>query len=85
MPAKYAIDRERKLIISSAWGTMTDDDVLEHHRSLRTDPDFDPTFRQLIDMSGITEDRVAVTTKELVSRDQIFARSGGGTLRALKP
>jgi hypothetical protein len=53
---------------------MTNDDVLEHHRSLRNDPDFDPTYRQIVDMSGITDDLVDVATKELVSRDQIFAR-----------
>ena len=73
MPATYLIDLERKLVISHAWGAITDDDVREHNRMLRTDPLFDPTFRQLVDMSGITEDLVDVQTKRDVSHDQFFA------------
>jgi hypothetical protein len=73
LPATYVIDPERKLVISSAWGIMTDDDVREHHRMLRDDPLFDPTYRQLIDMTGITEDLVGSRAKRDESQDQIFA------------
>jgi hypothetical protein len=73
VPATYLIDLERKLVISRAWGAMTDSDVREHQRNLRTDPRFDPTYRQLVDMSGITEDLVGIETKREISSDQIFA------------
>ena len=73
MPATYSIDVERKLVVSRAWGAMTDDDVREHGRLLRADPLFDPTFRQLVDMCGITEDLVDTSTKQQASNDQIFA------------
>jgi hypothetical protein len=73
LPATYLIDVERKLVISHAWGAITDDDVREHARMLRSDPLFDPTYRQLVDMSGITEDLVDTNTKQESSRDQLFA------------
>ena len=73
LPAKYLIDVERRLVISQAWGALTDDDVREHFQALRADPLFDPTYRQLIDMTGITEDLVAITTKQHESRNQVFA------------
>ncbi|HEV7593626.1 MAG TPA: hypothetical protein VGO33_01420 [Gemmatimonadaceae bacterium] len=73
MPAKYSIDVERRLVISSAWGVMTDADVREHRRALRNDPLFDPTYRELVDMSGISLDLVDVSTKQEISQDQIFA------------
>lgn len=73
MPAKYQIDVERKLVISQAWGVVTDDDVREHNRALRADPLFDPTYRQLIEMSGITKDLVDIETKREVSENQFFA------------
>ena len=73
MPAKYSIDPERKLVICHAWGAVTDDDVREHNRALRADPLFDPTYRQLVDMSGITEDLVDIDTKREVSQNQFFA------------
>jgi hypothetical protein len=73
LPATYLIDPERKLVISHAWGVVTDDDVREHNRMLCTDPLFDPTYRQLVDMSGITEDLVDINTKREVSQNQFFA------------
>jgi hypothetical protein len=72
LPAEYLIDVERRLVTSRAWGTLTDDDVREHYRSLRADPLFDPTYRQLVDMTGITEDLVDVRAKQQASLNQIF-------------
>jgi hypothetical protein len=73
VPASYTIIVERKLVISRAWGAVTDDDVREHARMLLADPLFDPNFRQLVDMSGITEDLVGTTTKQQASHHQLFA------------
>jgi hypothetical protein len=74
LPATYSIDIGRKLVISRAWGAITDDDVREHARILRADPLFDPTYRQLLDMTGITEDLVHTNTKQESSYGQLFAR-----------
>jgi hypothetical protein len=73
LPARYSIDVERKLVISLGWGVMTSADVREHRRALRSDPRFDSNFRELVDMSGITEDRVDLGAKQEISQDQIFA------------
>jgi hypothetical protein len=74
LPATYSIDVERKLVISRAWGAITDDDVREHARLLRADPLFDPTYSQLLDMTGITKDLVNTNTKqESSSHGQLFA------------
>jgi hypothetical protein len=72
LPAEYQIDVERKLVTSRAWGALTDDDVREHYQTLRADPLFDPTYRQLVDMSGITKDLVDPSTKQHASQNQIF-------------
>jgi len=72
LPAEYQIDVERKLVTCRAWGALTDDDVREHYQALRADPLFDPTYRQLVDMTGITEDRVDTATKRRESQNQIF-------------
>jgi hypothetical protein len=72
LPVTYSIDPERRLVISRAWGAITDDDVREHARVLGADPLFDPTFRQLVDMSGITEDFVGTSTKRQASQNQLF-------------
>jgi hypothetical protein len=73
LPATYSIDVERKLVISVAWGVMTSADVREHRRALRNDPLFDRNYRELVDMTGITEDRVDLGAKQEISQDQLFA------------
>ena len=73
LPATYSIDVSRKLVISRAWGAITNDDVREHARKLRADPLFDPGYRQLLDMSGITEDLVDINTKQESSNNPLFA------------
>jgi hypothetical protein len=73
MPVSYSIDRKRGLVISRLWGTMTDDDVREQRRKLRADPAFDPSYRQLIDMTGMTEIQVGAKTITEAAHDQYFA------------
>jgi hypothetical protein len=54
MPAFYKIDKERRLVLSSGAGTFTLADALGHQEKLAGDPDFDPSFSQLMDFSHIT-------------------------------
>ena len=72
MPASYEIDPQRRLITSRLWGAVTDTEVYDHNRQLRSDPAFNPTFQQLTDLSGVTE--IAVTTSMIndTSLDQFF-------------
>jgi hypothetical protein len=79
VPSSYSIDPERRLVITRIWGAATDDDVLGHNQRLRADPLFDPSFRQLADMSGVTKVLVSSSTIEVVSRGQLFVP---GTRRA---
>jgi hypothetical protein len=79
MAAEYTIDRDRKLVTSRFWGTVTDDELHEHNQKLRADPDFDPHFRQLADMSEVAEIKVASRTINETSLDQFF---NPGTRRA---
>ena len=79
MPASYEIDSARRLVITRVWDPATEDDVLEHGERLRADPQFDPTFRQLADMSAVTQVRVSTAKLQDLSRAQLFAP---GTQRA---
>ena len=79
MPASYEIDPARRLVITAVWGAATDADIHEHGRRLRADPLYDPTYRQLADMSGVTKILVSSSTIEDISRGQLFAP---GTQRA---
>jgi hypothetical protein len=51
---------------------VTEDEVYDHNKRLRTDPKFDPSYRQLADMTGITEVRVGTGMINETALDQFF-------------
>jgi hypothetical protein len=51
MAWSYTIDKERRLVTTTAWDTLTADQILEHQRQLQNDPAFDPDFSQLLDFT----------------------------------
>ena len=72
MPATYTIDADLQLVTSLLVGPVTEAEIYEHNQRLRTDPSFDPAYRQLADMSAVSE--VLVSTGLIVdtARDQFF-------------
>src|SRR5690348_9047487 len=55
MPVEYSIDRDRRLVISTARGAVTLAEVKSHQERLLSDPGFDPAFDQLVDASQMRE------------------------------
>jgi len=54
MPASYVIDKQRRLVISTATGVVTAEECKQHQDRLVNDPDFDPTYNQILDFTGAT-------------------------------
>lgn len=79
LPASYEIDPTRRLVITSVRDPATEEEVLEHGKRLAADPRFDPTYKQLADMSAVTQVLVSTRRLEEMSRGQLFAP---GTQRA---
>lgn len=49
MPIRYVIDKERRTVFTTLYGTLTLKEGLDHHYRLGVDPDFDPSFNELMD------------------------------------
>ena len=79
MPTSYEIDPQRRLVTSRIWGAVTDVEIFQHNQTLRTDQKFDPSYRQLVDMTGITSIGVSTSMINETSLDQFFEP---GTRRA---
>ncbi len=79
MPVLSLVDPPRRLVVSRAFGVLRDDDLYAHHDALRSDPDFEPTFRQLYDFRDV--ERVEVTSEAV---DALANQSpfGAGSRRA---
>lgn len=55
MPLEYAIDRERRLVITVAHGRLTLAEVERHQQELLADPAFERSFDQIGDFTRVTD------------------------------
>lgn len=79
MPITYEIDAKQRLVTSHLTGIVTDEEIHAHRQKVRHDPEFNPGYRQLIDLSGITEVRATTNAVTSAAADQYYTP---GTRRA---
>jgi hypothetical protein len=71
MRVRYSIDKQRRLILTTAEGALTFDDIKGHQDLLLADPDFDASFDQLIDATnalrfGISADEARILAERRI-------------------
>jgi len=74
MPATYAIDKQRRLVITTGLGRVTLAEALAHQEQLRKDPDFDPSFSQIMDLTRITEFALEANDIRRLAQGTVFSR-----------
>lgn len=62
MPWSYHIDGERRLVVTTAWDTVTGAECLEQQRQLRSDAGFSPDLCQLLDFTRVTAAQIDLAT-----------------------
>jgi hypothetical protein len=75
MPSAYKIDKERRLVTSSAWGVVTPQDVFSHQQKITADPEFVPTYSQLLDFTRTTKLEFTAADVKAFAARRIFAAS----------
>ena len=73
MPLSYAIDKQHRLVTSTASGVVTYSDITSHQSRLKNDPDFDPTFDQLVDGTAVTHIELTADNVRAIARQRLFA------------
>ncbi len=73
MPAFYKIDKERRLVLSTASGVFTLADAVSHMERLSKDQDFDPTFSQISDFTHVTTIDLSNDEIRQLARRTIFS------------
>ncbi len=84
MPISYVIDAERNLVVTTASGTLTNDDVIQLKDRLAQDPGFKPGMSELSDVRSI--DHLEVTpagVRAMVRQDERAATQGASGKLAL--
>jgi len=54
MPCSHVIDKEKRLVIGSAWDRVTFADVINHQDPLQAAPAFNPASDRLVEASAVT-------------------------------
>lgn len=73
MPISYEIKRESRLVVCTAFGIVTGDEVLEFHDQIVKDGDFDSGFSQLVDCTAITKTDVNPSRMRVLAEESPFS------------
>jgi hypothetical protein len=73
MPAFYKIDKERRVVLTTASGVVGIADGLAHQNKLLSDPDFDPSFSQLMDFTQATQVDLSGEDVRRLAKQNIFS------------
>jgi hypothetical protein len=74
VPASYKIEKDRRLVMSHAWGAFTYADAVAHKEKLLADRDFDPTYSQIMDFTHVTEIRLSANELLTFAEFDVFSR-----------
>jgi hypothetical protein len=72
MPAFYKIDKTHKLVLSTASGVFDLVSALAHQDQLLADPEFDPSYSQLLDFTHITGTEIDAESVRKIAERTIF-------------
>jgi hypothetical protein len=85
VPVQYGIDKKRGLVITTAWDRLTFAEMKSHQDQLLSDPDFDPYFNQLADLSGVTAQDTSTEEIKALARREVFSPASRRAYLAPKP
>jgi len=72
MLAFYKIDKEHRVVLSTASGVFDLAAALAHQDQLLVDPDFNPSYSQLLDYSHVTEVRIDTNDVRKLAERSVF-------------
>jgi hypothetical protein len=85
MPTRYAIHKERRLVLTIAEGRVTSDEVKSYYDRLQRDPDFDADFDHLADYTAATELDMSADAVRVLAERCVFSRQSRRAFVATRP
>jgi hypothetical protein len=73
MPSFFKIDKERRFVLSSGNGILNREEALAHQVRLLSDPDFDPSYSQLVDFTQITQFDLSAEDIRQMAQRKVFS------------
>jgi hypothetical protein len=85
MSARYSINKSQRIVISVGEGVVRFDDIRDHQNRLLSDPDFDPTFDQLLDGTRVTSLELSSDQARTLSSRAVFSPASRRAIVAPQP
>jgi hypothetical protein len=82
---RYTIDKERRLILTTAEGRVTFDDIKDHQDRLLVDPGFDESLDQMIDTTAVTKIDLSVRDARVLGERRIVSPESRRAFVATEP
>jgi hypothetical protein len=73
MPVRYVIDKQRRLVHTTVWDRLTFAEAQAYEHQLWNDPDFDPEFNQLLDLTALTGSSMSMEEVKQLARRSRFS------------
>ena len=75
MPLSYEIDQEHRVVITTAWETVSAEEAIQLQHDIRSDTRVNADFIHLVDLTRITSVDIDMTTMTELAARQSFATS----------
>jgi hypothetical protein len=85
MPCRYVIDKERRLVVTTAWDRVTFAEARAHQEQLANDPDFNQNFNQLVDASAVSSLDASPQEIQTLSSRRLFSSASRRAFIATNP
>jgi len=79
------IDKERRLVVTKAWGRVTFAEIRAHQREFTSDPEFDPEFNLLIDATETEKLELSIDEAKIVASQGLFSPTSRRAFLASSP
>jgi len=73
VPATYEIDKQRRLVIATLADPVTVAEALASQERLLRDPDFDPSFSQIVDCTRFTASGLQASDVRRLAERNVFS------------
>jgi len=76
MPVILKVDSLRRVVYSTFYGKITDQEILRHGQTIKSDPDFKRDFSEIVDFSAVTEMSISdATLAKIAGTPSLFSES----------
>jgi len=73
MPTTYEIDKQRRLVVATLSDPVTVSEALAAQEGLLRDPDFDPSFSQIVDCTRFTASGLDASAVRKLAERNVFS------------